>query len=158
MVEYWLVNCLVKHLKIRKFLDLLEERGKTKVVTVNPNESVDNAIRLMLKEEYSQLPVVKRDKVVGVLSYESLAQTVLSYTESKSKPKFRAKDFMGKVSKIFSVEDDVINLLNTLAEKSYVLISKRSKVTDIITCYDAIWFFRTRGEGFLSSKIFPFKI
>jgi cystathionine beta-synthase len=147
------VNWLGKHLKIRTFLDLLEERGKTKLMSVNPSESVENAIRLMLKEEYSQLPVMKRDKVVGVISYESLAQTVLNYTESKSRPKFRAKDFMEKVSKIFSVEDDVINLLSTLADKSYVLISKRSKVTHIITCYDAIWFFRTYGDGFLISKV-----
>lgn len=140
-------------MEIRAFLDLLEERGKTKLVTVNPNESVEDAIRLMLKEDYSQLPVMKRDKVVGVISYESLAKTVLSYTESKSKPKFRAKDFMEKVSKIFSVEDNIINLLSALADKSYVLISKRSKVTDIITRYDAVWFFRTYGEGFLSSKV-----
>jgi predicted transcriptional regulator len=144
---------LGKHLEIRAFLDLLEERGKTKLVTVNPNESVENAIRWMLKEDYSQLPVMKRDKVVGVISYESLAKTVLNYTESKSKPKFRAKDFMEKVSKIFSVEDDVINLLSALADKSYVLISKRSKVTDIITRYDAVWFFRTYGEDFLNSKV-----
>jgi predicted transcriptional regulator len=142
-------------MKIKTFLDMLEKRGKTKLVSVNPNESVENAIGLMLKEEYSQLPVMKRDKVVGVISYESLARTIFNYTESKSKPpaKVRAKDFMEKVSKIFSVEDDVINLLSTLADESYVLISKRSKVTDIITSYDAICFFRTCGESFLSSKV-----
>jgi hypothetical protein len=40
-----------------------------------------------------------------------------------------------------------------LADKAYVLIRKRSKVTDIITSYDALWFFRTYVERFLSSKI-----
>ena len=135
-------------MEIITFLDLLREKGKTKLVTVNHNESVENAIRLMLKQEYSQLPVMKGEKVVGVISYESLAKTVFSYTKSKSKPpaRFKAKDCMEKVSKIFSVEDDVINLLNTLADKAYVLISKRSKVTDIITSYDALLFFRTYRE------------
>jgi predicted transcriptional regulator len=148
------VNYLLKHLKIRTFLGLLEEKRKDKLVTVDHNESVENAVRLMLKEDYSQLPVLKGDKAVGVISYESLAKTVFSFTESKSKPpaKIRAKDCMEKASKIFSIEDDMINLLSTLADKSYVLIRKRSKVTDIITSYDALRFFKTYEETFLSSK------
>jgi predicted transcriptional regulator len=148
------VHCLGKDFEIRKFLDLLEKKGKAKLVTVNHNESVENAIKIMLKEEYSQLPVMKGEKVVGVISYESLAKAVFSFTESKSKPpaKVRTKDCMEKVSKLYNVEDDMTNLLIALAEKSYVLIRKRSKVTDIITRYDALWFFRTYGERFLSSK------
>ena len=135
-------------MKISTLLDLLEEKGKATLVTVNHNEIVENAIGLMLKEDYSQLPVIKGDKAVGVTSYESLAKIVFNFTESKSKPptKFRAKSFMEKISKIFSVEDDVMDLMSVLAEKSYVLICKRSKVTDIITSYDALWFFRTYGE------------
>ena len=132
-------------MKISTLLDLLEEKGKATLVTVNHNESVENAIRIMLKEEYSQLPVMKGEKVVGVISYESLAKTVFSFAESKSKPptKFRAKAFMEKISKIFSVEDDFTDLLSTLAEKYYVLVSKRSKVTHIITSHDALMFFKT---------------
>jgi predicted transcriptional regulator len=139
---------LGKNLEISTFLDLLEEKGKAKLVTVDHNESVENAIRLMLKEEYSQLPVMKGTKVFGVISYESLAKTVFSFTESTSKPpvKVRAKDCMERVSKLFSFEDDLMCLLSVLADKSYVLIRKRSKVTDIITSYDVLWFFRTCGE------------
>jgi predicted transcriptional regulator len=137
-----------KHMEIGTLLDLLEEKGKATLVTVNQNEIVENAIGLMLKEDYSQLPVMKRDKAIGVISYESLAKTVFNFTESKSKSatKFRAKAFMEKISKIFSVEDDAMDLMSALAKKSYVLICKRRKVTDIITSYDALWFFRTYGE------------
>jgi predicted transcriptional regulator len=144
------VNCLHENLEIRAVLDLLEKKGNDKLITVNHNESVENAIRLMLKENYSQLPVMKGDKVVGVISYQSLAKTMFNFTESKSKPpvKVRAKDCMEKVSKIFSVEDDFIDLISTLADKSYVLVCNRSKVTDIVTSYDALWFFRTCGKEF----------
>ena len=124
------------------------------MVTVNNNESVENAIKIMLKEEYSQLPVMKGEKVVGVISYESLAKAVFSFPESKSKPpaKVRTKDCMEWGSKLYGVEDDMMNLLSVLADKAYVLIRKRSKVTDIITRYDALWFFKTYGKRFLSSK------
>ena len=59
---------------------------------------------------------------------------------------------MERISKIFSVEDNVMGLMSVLAEKSYVLICKRSKVTDIITSYDALWFLRTYGESFLNGE------
>ena len=73
------------------------------------------------------------------------SKTVFNLTESKSKTpaKVRAKDCMERISKIFSVEDDFTDLLSTLAEKYYVLVSKRSKVTHIITSHDALMFFKT---------------
>lgn len=141
-------------MEVGTFLDLLKEKGKTKLATVNHNEIVENAIELMLKEEYSQLPVMKGDRAVGVLSFESLAKTVFNFAESKSKrpANFRVKAFMEKISKIFTIEDDVMELMSALAEKSYVLICRRNRVTDIITTHDALWFFRTYGASVLSGE------
>ena len=86
--------------------------------------------------------------MVGVISYESLAKTVFSYSETKSKlpSRLRVRDFMEKVSKIFSCEDDVIDLLDRLAEKSFVFVSKRDRVTDIITSFDILSYFRVCGR------------
>jgi len=141
---------LGKLLEIKSFLELIRE-GKPELVRIDYNDCVDKAIGLMLKNEYSQLPVMKGDKMVGVISYESLAKTVFSYSETKSKlpSKLRVRDFMEKVSKIFSSEDDVIDLLDRLAEKSFVFVSKRDRVTDIITSFDALSFSRACGEDFL---------
>ena len=140
-----------KLLEIGTFLDLLHKNGKSKLATIDCNDSIEKAVKLMLKEEYSQLPVMKGDKTIGVISYETLAKTIFSFAESKSKPpaKVRVKDCMEKTSKIFNIDDDLISLLNTLANKSYVLITKRSKVIDIITSYDALDFFRVCGEDFI---------
>jgi predicted transcriptional regulator len=141
---------LGKLLEIKVFLELIKE-GKSKLITIDCNDCVDKAIELMLKNEFSQLPVMKGDKMVGVISYESLAKTVFSYSEAKSKlpSKLRVRDFMEKVSKIFNTEEDVIALLDRLAEKSFVFVSKRDRVTDIITSFDALKFFRACGEDFL---------
>lgn len=130
-------------LDIQSFLELIRE-GKPDLATIDCNDSVDKAIELMLRNEYSQLPVMKGDKMIGVISYESLAKNVFNYTENKSKlpSKFRVREFMDKVSEIFSSEDNVVNLLDTLAEKSFVFVMKRNKVTDIITSYDVLRFFR----------------
>lgn len=138
-------------METQKFLELIRE-GKPELVTIDCNDSVDKAIGLMLKNKYSQLPVMKADKMIGVISYESLAKNVFNYTENKSKlpSKLRVRDFMEKASKIYSNQDDVGSLLDTLAEKSFAIIMKRNKVTDIITSYDALRFFRAYGEDFLA--------
>jgi len=143
---------LGKIFDIQRFLESIRE-GKPELVTIDCNDSVDKAIELMLRKEFSQLPVMKGDKMIGVLSYESLAKNVFSYAETKSKApsKFRVRDFMDRVSKTFSIEDDVVSILDTLVERSFVFIVRRSKVTDIITSYDALRFFRVRGEEFLPS-------
>jgi predicted transcriptional regulator len=143
---------LGKPLEIQRFLELIKE-GKPELITIDCNDNVDKAIGLMLKNKCSQLPVMKGDKMIGVISYESLAKNVFNYTENKSKlpSKLRVRDFMEKVSKIFSNEDDVVNLLDALAEKSFVFIMKRNKVKDIITSYDALRFFRAHNEDFFCS-------
>ena len=140
-------------MEIQKFLELIREK-KPELVTIDSNDSVDKAIGLMLKNKYSQLPVMKADKMIGAISYESLAKNVFNYKENKSKipSKLRVRDFMEKTSKIYSNQDDVVSLLETLAEKSFVVIMKRNKVTDIITNYDALRFFRAYGKDFFCTN------
>jgi predicted transcriptional regulator len=132
-----------KLLETRIFLDFLKTKGKPKLVTVNYDDNVGKAIRLMIENKYSQLPVIKKEKVVGVVSYESVANTIFNFLGSKMKPpsKFRVEDLMEKAPMVSS-EDDMLNLLDILANRSFVLIRNGERVTDIITSYDALQYFR----------------
>ena len=49
---------------------------------VNYDDSVGNAIRLMTENKYSQLPVIEKEKVVGVVSYQSVANTIFNFLEN----------------------------------------------------------------------------
>lgn len=140
-----------KLLEIKTFLDLCRQQGKTKLVTIKYDDSLEKAVKLMLQKQYSQLPVVKKDKVIGVISYESITNTLNDLVEKKlsSGSKYRIEDLVEKVQHIFSIEDDVLGLLNQLAEKSYVLVKNGNRVTDIITSFDALQFFRSCSEDFL---------
>jgi predicted transcriptional regulator len=143
---------LGKLLETKTFLDLLKKRGKSKLVTVDFDSGLEKAIKLMRKKDYSQLPVIKEDKVIGVLSYKSLVYSMLTSIGNKSKSPFKIKveDCMGKVSKTFGIEEDILNLLDSLANESFVLIeNKEDGIVDIITSYDALDFFRKCGEDFL---------
>ena len=75
-----------KLLEVGVFLDLLNKnQQKAKLETANPNDSIRTTIEKMLKNEYSQLPVKKRGKLVGVFSFESLAKSVFSLTKTMLK-------------------------------------------------------------------------
>ena len=132
-----------KLLETRTFLDFLKTKGKPKLVTVNYDDIVGKAIRLMMENKYSQLPVIKKEKVVGIVSYESVANTIFNFLGSKMKPpsKFRVEDLMEKAPMVSS-EDDILDLLDIVANRSFVLIRNGERVTDIITSYDALQYFR----------------
>ena len=133
-----------KLLEIKPFLDFLKQEGKPDLETADHDEVIEKAFKKMMNKKYSQLPVVKKDKVIGVVSYESVGNTIFSLIENKrsSVSKFKTEDFMERISAVFDKEDDILNLLDRLAEKSYVLVKNGSKITDIITSYDALKFFR----------------
>jgi predicted transcriptional regulator len=59
----------------------------------------------------------------------------------KPPSKFRVEDLMEKAPMVSS-EDDMLNLLDILANRSFVLIRNGERVTDIITSYDALQYFR----------------
>jgi len=132
-----------KLLETKTFLDFLKTKGKPKLVTVNYDDSIGKAIRLMLENKYSQLPVIKKERVVGAVSYESVANTLFNFLGSKMKPpsKFRVEDLMEKAP-MFSSEDDLLNLLDALTNRSFILVRNGERVTDIITICDALQYFR----------------
>jgi len=139
-----------KLLETRTFLDFLKSRGKAKLLTLNYDDSVGKAVRLMMENKYSQLPVIKKQKVVGVFSYESMADTLFNFlgNKMKSPSKVKVEDLMEKAP-MFSIEDDILNILDTLANRSFVLVRNGERVTDIITSYDALQYFRGCAEDFL---------
>lgn len=141
-----------KLLETKTFLNLLKKEGKSKLVTVNFNSSVEKAFGSMHKNDYSQLPVTKKGKVIGVISYKSISTRLFSFLDSELQlnSKMKVEDFRDKVSITFGIEEDVLNLLDTLAKESFVLIeNEENGIVDIITSYDALHFFRKCGEDFL---------
>lgn len=140
-----------KLLESKTFLDYLKLQGKHKLVTVDCDDSVKKAIKLMMENKYSQLPVIKKEKVVGVISYESVTNTLFNFLDNKKKDNpsaFRVEDLMEEAP-FFKSEDGMLDLLDRLAKLSFVLVRNGEKVTDIITSYDALKYFRECGEDFL---------
>ena len=73
-------------LRIDKFLKLLKAKGKPDLVTLNFGDKIDHAIKLMIGNDFSQLPVKKDGKIVGIISYGSIVRALLFLEKKNERP------------------------------------------------------------------------
>lgn len=52
-------------------------------VVINENMDIIDAIELMLKEKISLLPIIRKDKLIGFLTYHDVLKTLLSLEEGR---------------------------------------------------------------------------
>ena len=105
-----------KLLEIKTFLAVLKNQGKPELTIVDHKNSIKEAVRLMIDNDYSQLPVVKKDKVVGVISYETVAKTLFGFVERRIKAysNLTVRDLMEKAT-IFDGNEDLLDLMDVFA-------------------------------------------
>ncbi|MFJ3466651.1 CBS domain-containing protein [Pseudomonas sp. NPDC090201] len=122
------------------------EAANVKLITVTPDSSLTEAITLMLRHDFSQLPVMTNERdVKGVISWESIAPR-LALTAA---PSNRVRDFM-KPHREINSGDSLFSALPRIVEYSYVLVrSQDQRITGIITTTDLSTQFKQLSEPFL---------
>ena len=98
------------------------------VVTVQPDDSVREAIDVMIEEGYSQLPVVRDDRPQGIISNSDIRQL-----ESENAGEFPVADVMREA--ITTVEPDAtLDEVNAhLNHQDAVLVVRDGRLVGIIT-------------------------
>jgi len=140
-------------LRIDEFLKLLKAKGKPDLVTVNFRDKTAHAINLMIENDFSQLPVKKDGKIVGIISYSSIVRALLFLKKKNKSPidplRVKVEDLMEKPCWT-NCNLDLFDLLDKLATKSFIQIKMEDGTDEIITSYDAIEYFRGHTESFLA--------
>lgn len=115
-------------------------------MTVKPDATLTEAITLMLRHDYSQLPVMTSERdVKGVISWESIAP-ILALTKSESAV---VRDYM-KPHREINASDSIFSALPRIIEYAYVLVrSSDQRISGIITTTDLSSQFRQLSEPFL---------
>ncbi len=122
------------------------EAANVKLITVKPDTSLIEAVTLMLRHDYSQLPVMTNERdVKGVISWESIApKLVLAKAESDT-----VRAFMKPHREINST-DSIFAALPRIVEYSYVLVrATDQRISGIITTTDLSVQFKQLSEPFL---------
>lgn len=102
-----------------------------KVIYIEINEAKDSVLKKIKKYKYTRIPVIKNDKVVGVLNMKDLI--------IKSDEEFNVKNYMRKISKLESnmIIDDAFLYLRSNHEMIAV-VEEKNKYIGIVTIEDII--------------------
>lgn len=123
--------------------DLLE--GKTPPVTVRPEDPVKAALGLMIKYDYSQLPIVDlQGHPLGMVTYESILRGIRHFKTTLEQ--LNVRDVRVNAA-AFHPEDDLFDMLAQLKLTNAVLvIDAQNSLVGIVTSYDSTEYFRNRAE------------
>jgi len=144
---------LAKLLEIKTLLELLKANGKPKLVTIDFEETVENCLKLMMENDFSQLPVMKKGNIVGIVSFASIVKTVFQVGKNSAKrtqlwQQWKVEDVMEKPT-LRDYHEDLFDLIETLAKDSYVMIRTENRTYEIITSFDVLHYFKELATPFL---------
>jgi CBS domain-containing protein len=125
--------------------------GRQKPVTVPPDVSAQRALELMIRHDFSQLPVVERDeKLLGMVTSDSILRALKNLGVTLNE--LRVDHALVKLGKKdwFGADDDLFALLDNLRDTYAVLIvDGENRLTGIVSSYDATEYFRRRAEDIM---------
>jgi cystathionine beta-synthase len=123
-------------LDVKTFKDIISGRGTQKLVTIEPGQTVSQAVELMKKHDIEHIPVMNHNGPVGAISESGLFQKIFdnpeikhSKVESVLEPSYPIVDFDTPVEKLSS-------LINK--ENGAVLAKDEAGSFHIVTKYDVI--------------------
>ena len=127
--------------------DLIRNKPKPVVVTIDA--MVDDALAHMLKEGYSQMPVVDADqKPIGLITVDSIVRA--SHTLKIKTNDLRVKDAVLKKPAEFYASDDLFELLDDLEKSDTVfVIDVKGSLIGIVTTYDTTAYLRQRSQDIM---------
>jgi cystathionine beta-synthase len=122
---------------VKSFKDVVNARGKQKLITIESTQSVADAVELMKKYDIEHIPVIKNSgEMIGSISESGLFQKVFSNPEIKTE---KIEQVMEKTFPVVAF-DAPVEKLSTLINKENgaVLAKDESGNYHIVTKYDVI--------------------
>lgn len=119
---------------------------RLRLVTIGPDASLEEAVTLMLRHDYSQLPVMTNERDVrGVVSWDSIGPAMAlghpmpQFVRECMRPHVEVKE-----------TDSLFQVINRIIESSYVLVrNERRSISGILTTTDLSQQFQDLAEPFL---------
>jgi CBS domain-containing protein len=109
------------------------------LVTIQPDSTVADAIRLMQENEFSQLPVVEGHQVLGVFSYRSFSARMLEIKQPVGMPigDLPVDEFIENLEFVH-ISDDPASAFDLLDRDDAVLVGQPGRLQGILTAIDVL--------------------
>jgi predicted transcriptional regulator len=110
------------------------------VVTVSPRTPAGEAIALMRKHGYSQLPVVEGRSVLGLFSYRAFAVEVANMAGTKSDPSaLPVEEFLEHDQPVYArLTDEFRTLIEHLDTQDAVVVGDPDQLLGLLTAMDVL--------------------
>jgi cystathionine beta-synthase len=123
-------------LDLKTFKDLISGRGSQKLITLNPGQTVLEAIELMKKYDIENIPVLDNDNNMGAISESGLFDKILTNADIKTQP---VKNVMEKAYPEVAFDTPVERLSSFITKENGAVLSKdETGAYHIVTKYDII--------------------
>ena len=123
-------------LDVKTFKDIVNGRTATKLVTIDPTNTVAEAVELMKKYDIEQIPVIKDGASIGAVSESGLFQKVFSNPEIKNAT---VESVLEHAYPVVDFDTPVERLGNLITKENGAVLAKDEKGEyHIVTKYDVI--------------------
>ncbi|PQJ33612.1 hypothetical protein BSZ35_02460 [Salinibacter sp. 10B] len=119
------------------------------VQTVSPDTPVADAVEIMREENYSQLPVVDDERVMGIFSYRSFTEGILDLLEQNPSEDELTVGALMNQPPFRSVERDPEEVFEDLDRHDAVLVESRTNLTGILTAMDVLHHLHSVAQPFV---------
>ena len=123
-------------LDVKTFKDIVSGRVGKKLVTVEPEHTVAEAVELMKKFDIEQIPVMQHNKMLGSLSEGGLFQKIFSNPEIKNASVKSVMEHAYPIVEFNTAVEKLGSLINR--ENGAVLAKDETGAYHIVTKYDVI--------------------
>ena len=125
---------------MQRVSDILKSKSK-QMWTINPNDTVFEALKLMAEKEIGALMVVdKKGKVAGIITERDYARKIV--LKGKTSPKTLVKEIMTPFNKMYTVKPDTsmeaCMVLMTGKHIRHVPVFEGSKFLGIVSIGDVV--------------------
>ncbi len=123
-------------LDVKTFKDIVNSRAVKKLVTINPKQTVAEAVELMKKYDIENIPVINGDGPVGAISENGLFQKIFDSPELKESS---VESIMDRAYPVVEFDTPVERLGGLINKGNGAVLAKDEKGDyHIVTKYDVI--------------------
>jgi predicted transcriptional regulator len=125
----------LKSMKVKDELTAKEILNK-KVYTIKLNDSIKSATKLIKKYYFSQIPVMKDKKIVGLITEDSILNNLPE--DKKDLDKLKVKNFLIMAPPLISFNTKLSEILELIKYNNSLLVLDEGELKGIITKSDII--------------------
>jgi predicted transcriptional regulator len=119
------------------------------LLRLDAGTSALDGLRELARHSYSQAPVMRADRCIGVFSYRSFARTVAAFPQGRSNVAEIAVEDCVEQLPYVRLEDNIEDIFDALDRNDAVLVGEPARLLAIVSPMDALYYLYGIANGYV---------